>query len=95
MVIEKEYLRSVHNIPYFTKIELHLIAISKILGAFKISEHDCSPNFSTANILNAQIKKTRAFTAYANGVDRNRECGSWLPRLPVYLNSDHWRNAGL
>ena len=36
--------------------------ISKMLGAFKFSEHDRSPNFNTVNILNAQIKKTHALT---------------------------------
>ena len=33
-----------------------------MLGAFKFSEHNRSPNFNTVNILNAQIKKTRALT---------------------------------
>ena len=67
--------------------------ISKMLGAFKFSEHDRSPNFNTANILNAQIKKDSCVNT--NGDDRSRECCSWLPCLPVYLDSHHRINAGL
>ncbi len=57
------------SLPYFTKIELYLITISKILGAFKFSEHNCSPNFSTANILNAQIKKMRAYAKLMESIE--------------------------
>ena len=65
-----------------------------MLGAFKFSEHDRSPNFNTVNILNVQIKKTRALTQM-----ETIEVESAIRGYPVYQSI--WtptidrRNAGL
>ena len=65
--------------------------ISKILGAFKFSEHDRSSNFNTVNILNAQIKKTRALTQM-----ETIEVESVVHVYQsIWTSSHHRRNAGL
>ena len=68
--------------------------ISKMLGAFKFSEHDRSSNFNTVNILNAQIKKTRALTQMET-IEVESAVHGYHVYQSIWTSSHHRRNAGL
>ena len=69
--------------------------ISKMLGAFKFSEHDRSPYFNTVNILNAQMKMTRALTQMETIEVESAVCGYhvyqsiWTPTIGETLVCKH------